>query len=260
MGRLTGKVAVITGAGSGIGEAGAHLFAREGARVVVADLHADRVEATVTAIREAGGTATGSVTDVADRASVEAMVDAAISDQGTIDILWNNAGIGTGAGTPIEQIAVEDWLRVVDVNLNGVFYAIRAVLPHMKARRSGSILTTSSICGMVAFVPGGAAYAATKGAVIAITRVLALELAGFNIRVNCIAPGRVRTRIGEGATHPDGNPFAIDWPLPIPHPQTDATREAEPIEIAHTALHLVSDEVGPLTGTTITHDGGITSF
>jgi 3-oxoacyl-[acyl-carrier protein] reductase len=109
----------------------------------------------------------------------------------------------------------------------------------------------------MAHIPGRAPYTASKGALISLTRLLALELAGFNIRVNCIAPGRVRTNIGANRQPaPDPSPFGIEWTSPTPTPETDATRIADPMEIAHTALYLVSDEVGPLTGITIAHDGG----
>lgn len=260
MGRLDGKVAVITGAGSGIGEAGALLFAAEGASVVVVDAVATRVEAVVAAVRTGGGEAVGCTTDVSDYAAVCAMVETAIGVYGNVDVLWNNAGIGRGTGTPLEEISLEDWHAVLDVNLSGTFYAMKALLPHMKARRAGAIVNTASIAGLAAFAPGRAPYTASKGAVIALTRLAALELAAFGIRVNCIAPGRVRTNIGEGVTLSDGDPFKLGWKLPIPTVETNATRIAEPIEIAHTALYLVSDEVGPVTGATIAHDGGATAF
>jgi 3-oxoacyl-[acyl-carrier protein] reductase len=260
VGRLAGKVAIITGAGSGIGEAGALLFAQEGAKVVVADVQQARVESTVAAIRDAGGEAIGTTTDVSRLEDVQAMVDGAIEAYGQIDVLWNNAGIVRGFHTPIEDISVETWHEVMAVNLDGVFYALKCAIPHMKARRRGAIVTTASVAGLAAFVPGRAPYTASKGALIALTRLLALELAAFNIRVNCIAPGRVRTNIRENpGPMPADNPFGIDWSLPRLDPETDATREAEPIEIAQTALYLASDEVGPLTGTTIVHDGGATS-
>ena len=261
-GRLEGRVSFITGAGSGIGEAGAKLFAREGATVVVAvaDAVAERVDATVAAIREQGGRAIGRTVDVADRPAVFEAVHATVDELGALDVLWNNAGIGRGAGTPLEDIRPEDWELVLSVNLTGVFSAMQAAIPHMKRRRTGSILTTSSVSGIKAFVPGGAPYTATKGAVIALTKLAALELAPFNIRVNCIAPGRVRTNMGEGIELPPDDPFGMrQWKPPRPTPVTDATRDAEPEEIAHTALFLVSGEVGPMTGTVIAHDGGVTS-
>jgi NAD(P)-dependent dehydrogenase (short-subunit alcohol dehydrogenase family) len=260
MGRLAGKVAIVTGAGSGIGAAGALLFAAEGARVVVVDSVAERVDATVAAVRAAGGDALGCTTDVSDFQAVGATVEATLAEYGRVDILWNNAGIVRGFGVPLEEISVETWHEVIDVNLNGTFYALKHVIPHMKARRSGAIVNTASIAGLVAYIPGRAPYSASKGAIVALTRLAALELAAFNIRVNCIAPGRVHTNIGADApSRPAHNDFGIEWTPPVPHPETDATRAAEPIEIAHTALYLVSDEVGPLTGATISHDGGAAS-
>jgi 3-oxoacyl-[acyl-carrier protein] reductase len=260
MGKLDGKVAIITGAGSGIGEAGARLFAREGAAVVVADVVAERVGAVVDAIAAAGGEALGSTTDVSRLDDVEAMVDAAIAAYGRIDVLWNNAGIVREIWTPIEEIPVDTWHEVLGVNLHGVFYCLRCVIPHMKAQRRGAIVNTASIAGLVAHIPGRAPYTASKGALVSLTRLLALELAGFNIRVNCIAPGRVRTDIrGSNPERPAENRFGLEWSQPEPAPVTDATRVAEPEEIAQTALYLVSDDVGPLTGVTIAHDGGRTT-
>jgi 3-oxoacyl-[acyl-carrier protein] reductase len=259
LGSLDGKVAVITGAGSGIGAAGATLFAGEGARVVVADVDAARAAATVAAIESEGGRAVVCVADVAEAEDATRMIDDALTAYGRVDILWNNAGMARGAGTPLEEISIADWQLVLNVNLSGVFYAMKAVIPHMKQRRSGSIVNTASIAGLIAFVPGRAPYTAAKGGVISLTRVAALELAGFNIRVNCIAPGRVRTSMGDGLVIPEGNPFEIDWAPRVPRPATDATREARPEEIARTALYIVSDDVGPLTGAVIAHDGGATS-
>ncbi len=260
MGKLDDKVAVITGAGSGIGEAGSHLFAREGAAVVVADVVRERVDGVVGAIRERGGDALGATTDVSRLADVEAMVAAAVETYGRIDILWNNAGIVREVFTPIEEIPVETWHEVLGVNLHGVYYCLRCVIPHMKAQRKGAIVNTASIAGLVANIPGRAPYTASKGALVSLTRLLALELAGFNIRVNCIAPGRVRTDIrGSIPERPAENRFGVDWSYPDPLPVTDATRVAEPEEIAQTALYLVGDDVGPLTGITIAHDGGRTT-
>lgn len=259
-GKLDGRVAFITGAGSGIGEAGSLLFAREGAAVVVADVAPARVEATVAAIEAEGGRAVGRTVDVADPAAVRSAIDGVVGELGAIDVLWNNAGIGLGGGTPLEDIRSDHWERVLAVNLTGVFAAMQAAIPHMKRRRAGSILTTSSVSGIKAFVPGGAPYTVTKGAVIALTKLAAYELAPFNIRVNCIAPGRVRTNMGEGLELPPDDPFDLrNWKPPIPEPITDATRDAEPMEIARTALFLVSDDIGPMTGAVIAHDGGVTS-
>ncbi|HEX4518313.1 MAG TPA: SDR family NAD(P)-dependent oxidoreductase [Gaiellaceae bacterium] len=261
MDRLDGKVALITGSGSGIGEAGAMLFAQEGAKVVVVDIVPERVESAVAAIQEAGGEAIGVAADVSKLDEVEAMVAKTVESYGRIDIFWSNAGIVRGRYTPVEEFSVDLWNEVIDANLNAFFYGLKHVVPQMKAQRKGAILSTSSVAGLIANVPGRAPYTATKGALIALTRLLALELAGFNIRVNCIAPGRVRTNIHKGRDPaPEPSPFGMEWPEPIlPLPETDATRRAEPIELAHTALYLVSDEVGPLTGITIAHDGGRTS-
>jgi len=218
------------------------------------------VDETVAAVTSAGHEALGCLTDVSRLEDVQTMVDATVRAYGQVDILWNNAGIVRGIYTPIEELPVETWHEVLGVNLHGVFYGLKCVIPHMKARRQGAIVNTASIAGLVARIPGRAPYTASKGALIALTRLLALELAGFNIRVNCIAPGAVRTNIRAGLpTEPDESPFGVEWASPILLPVTDATRPAEPIEIARTALYLVDDSVGPLTGITIAHDGGRTT-
>jgi 3-oxoacyl-[acyl-carrier protein] reductase len=253
-------VAIITGAAAGIGDAGARLFAQEGAKVVVADVSEAGIDATVEAIEAAGGAALGVKADVSRLEDVQAMVEATMRTYGRIDILWNNAGIVRGIYTPLEEFSVEDWHAVLGVNLHGVFYGLKCVIPHMKAQRKGAIVNTASIAGLIANIPGRAPYTASKGALVALTRLLALELAGFNIRVNCIAPGRVRTNINAGGGEaPAESRFGVDWTYPFPAPETDATRPAEPAEVAQTALYLVDDEVGPLTGITIAHDGGRTT-
>jgi 3-oxoacyl-[acyl-carrier protein] reductase len=261
LGRLEEKVAIITGSGSGIGESGAHLFALEGATVVVVDILEERVAAVVEAIHRDGGKARGIVTDVTDLEQMTAMAEETLEAFGRIDIFWSNAGIVRGRYTPAEEFSVELWQQVLDVNLNSFFYGLKAVVPQMKKQRKGVILSTASVAGLIANVPGRAPYTASKGALIALTRLLALELAGFNIRVNCVAPGRTRTNIhANRAPAPEPSPFGMEWPDPItPLPETDATRRAEPIEVARTALYLVSDDVGPLTGITVAHDGGRSS-
>jgi 3-oxoacyl-[acyl-carrier protein] reductase len=261
MGRLDDKIAIITGAGSGIGEAGAQLFARECATVAVVDMVEERVDAVVEALRASGAEAIGCVADVSDLAQVSAAVDRVVDAYGRVDVFWSNAGIVRGRYTPMEEFPVELWQQVLDTNLNSFFYGIKCVVPHMKRQRKGAILSTASVAGLVANVPGRAPYTASKGALIALTRLLALELAGFNIRVNCVAPGPTRTNIHAGrAPAPEPSPFGMEWPDALaPRPVTDATRRAEAAELAHTALFLVADEVGPLTGITIAHDGGRSS-
>jgi NAD(P)-dependent dehydrogenase (short-subunit alcohol dehydrogenase family) len=261
MTRLKDKVAIVTGAGSGIGKAGVQLFSAEGAKVIVVDVDESRVRETVRSIVDSGGTALGSVTDVSDPADVASMVALAIEAYGQVDILWNNAGTIQGIYTPFEDITDEMWHRTLAVNLHGVFYTLKQVIPHMKQRRRGAIINTASVAGLVAHIPGRAPYTASKGALISLTRLLALELSGFNIRVNAIAPGNVHTSVLENSPPaPRDSPFGFDWVAPNrPTPVTDATRVAEPAEIAQTALYLACDEVGPLTGTVIAHDGGRTS-
>lgn len=259
MGRLDDKVALITGGAAGIGRAGAELFAQEGAIVVVVDINEELAQSVADAIVAAGGQAIVRVADVKDPTKVADVVEDVISTFGRIDILWSNAGISRGAYSPIETFDIDLWREMIEVNLNSFFYLVRAAIPHMKQRRAGVILTTVSIAGLVAHVPGRAPYTASKGALIALTRLLSLELAGYGIRVNAIAPGRVRTDIHKHqAPALVEDPFGVQWENPVPLPQTDATRPAEPEEIAQTALYLADDRVGPLTGAVIVHDGGRT--
>jgi 3-oxoacyl-[acyl-carrier protein] reductase len=260
VGRLDNKVAFITGAGSGIGKAGAELFAQEGAKVVVVDVNRESAHSTVNGIIAAGGEAIALLVDVKNVAQVDEAVAQAISTYGKIDILWSNAGISRGAYSPIETFDIDLWHEMIDVNLNSFFYLVRSAIPHMKRRRAGVILSTVSIAGIVAHVPGRAPYTASKGALIALTRLLSLELAGYGIRVNAIAPGKVKTDIHKHhAPAAAEDPFGVHWENPAPLPLTDATRPAEPAEIAQTALFLADDRIGPMTGAVIVHDGGRTS-
>ena len=248
--RLENKVALVTGAGSGIGRASAELFACEGARVVVADLSVEAGESTVEGIRRAGGDAIFVQADVSMAADAEKMVRAATDTYDRLDVLFNNAGIPMGF-TPIEEIEDEFFDRMMAVNVRSVHLGCRYAVPVMKRQGGGVILNTASTAG-IRPRPGLSAYAASKGAVIILTKALALELAPFKIRVVSI------------------NPVATDTPmLPGFFGQMDPREARErfiasvpmgrlnrPEDIAHAALYLASDEAEMVTGTAFEIDGG----
>jgi 3-oxoacyl-[acyl-carrier protein] reductase len=263
-GRLSGKVAVVTGSGgAGLGRAGARLFAAEGAQVVVLDLGEDGIKETVRLIHAEGGEAIGVQTDVTDLGAVESMVEQALGSFGRIDILWNNAAVLADRYVPAEDISTEAWEETFSVNVTGYFHCVKAIVPHMKARQAGTILNTGSLAALTAMTPGYLHYAASKAAVVQMTRWLAAELGPFNIRVNCLAGGGIQGPGGawkEIPQMPAQSPFG-GLPLRIPSvmPTTEATRWPSPAEFAYGALYLVDPAAGPLTGVVLPVDGGRTS-
>lgn len=189
---ITGKVVVITGASSGLGEAAARHLAAEGAKVVLGARRADRLGALVSEITSAGGEALAVATDVTVLADVQALVDAAVETFGRIDVLINNAGLMPLS--PIESLKVDEWDRMIDVNIRGVLHGIAAALPHMKTQKSGQIITTSSVAGHLVF-PASAVYSGTKYAVRAICEGLRQEVKPYNIRTTTLCPGAVKTEL-----------------------------------------------------------------
>ena len=189
---IAGKVIVITGASSGMGEAAARHLAAKGARVVLGARRADRIEALAAEITTAGGQATAVATDVTKREDVQALVDTAVATYGRVDVLINNAGLMPLS--PMDRLKVEEWDRMIDVNIKGVLYGIAAALPHMKGQRSGHIINLSSVAGHKIF-GGSAVYSATKSAVRVISEGLRAEVASHNIRVTIISPGAVKTEL-----------------------------------------------------------------
>lgn len=247
-GRLQGKVAVVTGAGSGIGRATAMRFAAEGALVLVTDIAEASAQAVVAEITAGGGKAAARKVDVASSAEVDAMVEEAVSRFGRIDILMNNAAAPHGA--PVAVTTDADWRRVMSVTLDGVFYGVRAALLRMTAQGSGSILNISSGAGLGGEVMLGA-YGAAKAAVINLTKTAAVENASLGVRVNCICPGPIAT------------PPLHAWLGAIPggveafSKQIPAKRLGDAAEIAAVATFLASDEASYVTGAVLVADGGV---
>lgn len=242
--RLKDRVALITGAGRGIGAATARRFAAEGAIVVVNDLDLSGVTQLVKEIEAAGGRALAVEGSVTDRQAVEAMVEKTLNAFGRLDILVNNAGVTRDA--LLAKMTDEQWDTVIDVNLKGTFLCCRAVVPAMIEQKHGCITTTASI-GALGNI-GQANYAASKSGIIGLTKTLALELARYNIRVNCVSPGATETQMTAGI--PENIRTALVGKIPL-------RRFATPEEIANVHLFLVSDEASYITGQVIFVDGGI---
>jgi NADP-dependent 3-hydroxy acid dehydrogenase YdfG len=197
---ITGKVVVITGASSGLGEATARHLTERGATVVLGARRADRLKALVDEITRAGGTASAVATDVTDSAQVQALVDTAVERYGGIDVMLNNAGIMPHS--PLERRKIDDWNRTIDINIKGVLYGIAAALPHMQRQKSGHIINVSSVAGHKVG-KGNAVYAATKTAVRVISEGLRQEVKPWNLRTTIISPGAVATELPHSITEAD---------------------------------------------------------
>ena len=249
MPRLASKVALVTGAASGIGRASAVLFAREGARVVVADVQDVAGAETVAAITDSGGAAWFVHADVSRAEDARAMVDAATQRFGRLDILFNNAGVGRHI--PFEDLTEVEWDRIVAINLRGVFLGCRYGVPALKQAGGGAILNTASQSGLQGH-PNNEAYCAAKAGVINFTRSLARDLARHRIRVNAICPGGTDTPILRGYVPAGESP---DYVARAVAPRTPFGRLARPEEIAAAALFLVSDEASFVSGVALPVDG-----
>ena len=197
---IEGKVVVITGASSGLGESTARHLAQLGATVVLGARRLDRIDALAAELTASGHAALAVQTDVTERAQVQRLVDAAIARFGRIDVMINNAGLMPHS--PLERLKVDDWDRMIDVNLKGVLYGIAAALPPMQAQKSGHIINVSSVAGHKVR-PGGAVYSATKHAVRALSEGLRQEVKPYNIRTTVISPGAVDTELPNSITEPD---------------------------------------------------------
>jgi NAD(P)-dependent dehydrogenase (short-subunit alcohol dehydrogenase family) len=247
--RFEGKVAVVTGAASGIGRAAALLLAREGARVAVVDLDADAGEATCRLIAEAGREASFVRADVGDAASARAMVDAVVGRYGRLDCAFNNAGVASRFA-PLADFDEAAWDRIMTTNLKGVWLCMKHEIPVMRAQASGTIVNTSSGTTITARL-GTGPYAASKAGIIQLTRVAALEYAGAGLRINTVLPGMTRTPPIERrfAANPAEEPEKLaEYPL---------GRIATPEEIAEAAAWLLSDQSSFVTGHALVVDGGL---
>ena len=249
--KLEGKVALITGAGSGMGRATSYLFAREGAKIAAVDLNEESAAETAHEIERAGGKAIAIGADVSKEEDAGRMVEATMKQFGALNVAFNNAGI-EGESNYIGKMTSEQFDRVIAINLRGVFLGMHFQLPRMvEAGAGGSIINQASIAGMIA-VKGGAAYSAAKAGVIALTRVAALEYARYNIRVNCICPGGIETEMAKrirGGAAPD--PKAVGRISKL-------GRMGEATEIANMALFLASNDSSFATGAPFVVDGGWT--
>ncbi|OUS78316.1 3-oxoacyl-[acyl-carrier-protein] reductase [Paenibacillus sp. MY03] len=253
-GRVAGKVAVVTGAGSGIGRAAALRLAEQGAKVVLVDLVDGRSQEVEKEIQEHGGEAFFADTDVSDPARVERALKQAADKYGRIDILFANAGVN-GTLAPIEHMEPEDWDTTLGINLKGTFLAAKYAIPHMK-ENGGSIVITSSINGSRKFTGFGmSAYSSSKAGQVAFAKMAALELAQYGIRVNAICPGAIETNIGEN-THT--TPEVEEIKIPVKYPEGNQPLEhgpGKPEQVADLVLFLASDESSHISGTAIYIDG-----
>lgn len=250
-GLVTGKVALVTGAGSGIGRASALTFAREGAKVVVADVAVEGGEETVRLIQQGGGEALFCKVDVSRAAEVEALIAKAVKTYGRLDCAYNNAGIEGSAATTTDY-AEEEWERVIAINLKGVWLCMKYEIPYLLKQGGGAIVNTASAAGLVGF-RGGAAYVASKHGVVGLTKTAALEYAKAGVRVNAVCPGAIDTpMMGRITGHRPQRAERMAASAPV-------GRMGTPQEIAESVVWLCSEAASFVTGQAMAVDGGITA-
>ncbi|MCW5258492.1 SDR family oxidoreductase [Verminephrobacter aporrectodeae subsp. tuberculatae] len=252
MSRLSGKSAVVTGAANGIGNAIASAMAREGAHVFLGDIADARGAQLAADLRAAGHRADYVHCDVAREADIAGLIAAAVAGTGRLDILVNNAGIAIG-GMPVHAMSDAQWHRLIEVNLTSVFRGCKQALPHMIGQKSGSIINMASAQGHIG-LDGWTAYAGTKGAVMAMTRQMAVEFGPLNIRVNSISPGTINTPMNSALLQEIGGKLLQAWVKMHP-----LGRIGEPHEVAEAAVYLASDAAAFTTGIDLRVDGGLTA-
>lgn len=251
--RLKDKIAVITGAARGIGAKSAQLFAQEGAAVAIWDLNAERGQATASAIQAEGGAAMFCYCDVTDAAQIDNAVAKVVSELGTPNVLFNNAGIAVIG--ELEEISEADWDRQYAVNVKSIYLVSRAIIPLMRDAGGGSIINMASESAFVGF-PMHPAYTSSKAAVVHLTRSMAVRYATDNIRVNSLCPGTINTELYQEFLAQQPDPGAINREIEAMHP----LGIGEPVEIAWAAVYLASDESTYMTGAPMLVEGGILSL
>ncbi|HTY24316.1 MAG TPA: SDR family NAD(P)-dependent oxidoreductase [Desulfomonilaceae bacterium] len=252
-GRLEGKVAVITGAGSGIGRSTAILFAVERAKLVLSDWHAEQLKETLELVLNEGGQAIIQQTNVANEEEVKNLIDLALRNYGVIDIVCNNAGI-TGSLSTLEEQDEKDWQEVYSVNVLGAVFTTKHVAKHMQERRTGAIVNTSSVAGIRSGA-GGNAYSASKAALINFTQTSACDLGAYNVRINAVCPGLIETGMTKAVFDLAREKGKFDKL----GSRCELRRYGRPEEVAAAILFLASDEASYITGQALPVDGGNTA-
>lgn len=257
MGTLSGKIAIVTGGSSGIGKAIAERYGSEGATVyLTADKNVEGGESTAQTIRDAGGSATFVQCDVSDHEQFHALIERVVEETGRLDILVNNAGVGDGRNA--EELPIEAFHHVLNVNLAGPFYGAKYAIPHMRRQGGGAIINVASTFGIIG-APKVTAYAASKGGLIMLTRQLAVDYAHENIRINAICPGYIDTDLGgRRAAMPPPERERAQADRERRAGMQPIGRQAQPPEVAGLAVYLASDDASFMHGATITIDGGST--
>jgi meso-butanediol dehydrogenase/(S,S)-butanediol dehydrogenase/diacetyl reductase len=252
-GRLSGKVAIITGAASGIGRATALVFAQEGAKIVMADIHEEGLRETLRLVKKEGGEALIKKTDVSVEDDIKELIELAIKTYSRIDVLCNNAGIA-GELKTLESEDTDEWRRILHVNLMGAVLGTKHVATHMQERKSGAIVNTASVAGIRAGA-GSNAYSASKAAIINFTQTSACDLGGYNVRVNAVCPGLIDTNMVKPIfdyARAKGKEEKLGY-------RCELRRYGRPEEVARAILFLASDEASYITGQALPVDGGNTA-
>lgn len=255
MGMLNGKVALVTGAASGIGAGTARRFAQEGARVVLADVQDEEGQQVQGEITGAGGQALYVHCDVSDADSVRRAVEAGVQAFGRLDIVFANAGVN-GVWAPIDELQPDEWDQTLAINLRGTYLTVHFAVPHLKRAGGGSIIITSSVNGNRTFSsPGASAYSTSKAGQVAFMKMIALELGRDGIRCNAVCPGLIHTNIEERTEHKGTEKLGIEVELPEGSPALNEG-EGEPVDVADTCLFLASDLSRHVSGVELYVDGG----
>jgi NAD(P)-dependent dehydrogenase (short-subunit alcohol dehydrogenase family) len=253
MARLEGKIAVVTGAADGIGFAIAQAMAREGAHVFLGDIADEKGEKAAADLRAEGLKANFRHCDVSSEADIAGLIEAAVRETGRLDVLVNNAAVAIG-GMPVYEMTDEQWHRLIAVNLTSVFRGCKYALPHMIGQKWGSIINMASAQGHIG-LDGWTAYAGAKGAVMSMSRQMAVEFGPHNVRVNSISPGTINTPMNEQVVEQLGPGLRRSWVGMHP-----IGRIGEPSEVAEAAVYLASDAAGFTTGIDLRVDGGLTAM